>query len=83
MCTGIFKWITDSRTLDTINSVYLKLNFNVLYKISDTHSRMLFSLFSHNFVTTNMSYNLFEIIFEKIDNAKKKKNRIVFDKKIV
>ena len=62
----------DSRALETINSAYSKLGFNALHRISDTHSRMLFSLFSHNFVTANISYNLFKDILKKIDDAKKK-----------
>ena len=51
--------------------------------MSDTHSRMLFSLFSHNFITTNMSCNLFKDILVRIDKAKEENNRIVHNEKIV
>ena len=38
------------------------MRFNKLYKMSDTHSRMLFSLFSYKFITTNLSCNIFEVL---------------------
>ena len=47
------------------------------------HSRMLLSLFCHNFITTNMSYDIFEDILIRIDDTKEKKDRIVFDENIV
>ena len=63
--------------------MYLKLGFNVLQRILDTYSRILFSLFNYNFVTADMNYNLFKSILEKIDNAKKKNDRIVCNEEIV
>ena len=69
--------------MEIINSIYSKLGFNVLHRISDIYSRILFSFFSHNILTTNISYNLFEDILENIDDAKKKNDKIVFNKKIV
>ena len=51
--------------------------------MSDTYSRMLFSLFSHNFVTTNVTYNLFKDIITRIDKAKEENDRISYNKNIV
>jgi len=43
------------------------------------YSRILFSLFSHNFITTDLSCDIFKDILARIDKAKEKNNRIVFD----
>ena len=47
------------------------------------YSRILFSLFSYNFIITYISCNLFKYVLKKIDDTKKKNDRIVFDEKIV
>ena len=49
----------------------------------DRYSRILFSLFSHSFITTNVSYNLFKDVLARIDKAKEENNRIVYNENIV
>ena len=73
----------NSKALEKINIAYSKLGFSELHWILDTHSRILFSLFSHNFVTANMSFNLFEDVLARIDEAKEENNRIVYNENIV
>ena len=45
--------------------------------MSDVHTRMLFSLYSHNFVSTNICHNVFSEIFSQRIEAFPKE--IVFD----
>ena len=51
--------------------------------MSDVYSRMLLSLFSHNYITADLGCNVFEDILVRIDNAKEKNHRIVINKNIV
>ena len=44
---------------------------------------MLFSLYSCNFLTTNVSYDLFEDVLVMIDEAKEENDRIVYNENIV
>ena len=39
------------------------MGFIELSKIADVHTRMLFSLYSYNFISTDICYNVFDEIF--------------------
>ena len=57
------------------------MGFVELRKISDSYTRMLFSLYSHNFASTNIFYDVFNEIFsQRIEVLPKK---IVFDKDLI
>ena len=83
MHTEILNWTISSRVLEKISIIYLKLGFSKLHRMLDTHSRMLFSHFSHSFVTTNVRCDLFEDILARIDKAKEENDRIVCNENIV
>ena len=59
------------------------MGFNKLHRMSDTYSRIMLSLFSHNFITTNISFDLFQDMLARIEDTKKKNARIVFNDNIV
>ena len=80
---GISKGAIDSKVLEIINSIYSKMRFDKLCRMSDIHSRILLSLFSHNFITTNLNCNIFENILARIDDSTDKIDKIVFDENIV
>ena len=70
----------DSRAVDCINEVYLEMSFKLLTKISDTLTRMLFSMFSYSLLSGDIYYDIFQEVFQRIDNAP---NNTVFDNEMV
>ena len=48
--------------------------------MSDIQTRILFCMFSYSFLSGDISYNIFQEVFQRIDNAP---NDAVFDNKIV
>ena len=75
MCSGLMRWTCDTRALDKINSAYSEMGFTQTRKMSDTHTRMLLSLHSHNFISGDLCYDLFKDIFgpriDALDEAMK------------
>ena len=49
--------------------------------MADVYTRMLFSLYSHNFVSADICYDVFNVIFSQRIEALPKK--IVFDKELI
>jgi len=67
--------------LKKINKAYLEIGFVELRKMSDSHARMLFSLYSYNFASTDICYDMFNEIFsQRIEVLPKE---IVFDKDLI
>ena len=58
--TGTCKWTVDSRALQVINRACSAMRFNQLKTLSDAHVRMVISLFSHCFITAELSYGTFD-----------------------
>ena len=79
--TGILKWICDKRALKKINQAYSEMGFVELCKIADVHTRILFSLYSHNFISADIYYDMFKEIFDQ--RIEKFSDEIVFDKDFI
>ena len=62
---AILKWICDERALKKINIAYSDIGFVELRKMVDVHVRMLFSLYSHNFISTDICFDIFKEIFDQ------------------
>ena len=57
------KWTCDTRALEKINVVYSEMGFNQLCTMSDTHTRMLLSLQSLNFISADMRYDTLKDVY--------------------
>ena len=66
---GIIKWTINARASEKIKAVYSKIRLAELSKTSDTHARMLFSMFRYVFASTNVYYDKFDNIFCERMNA--------------
>ena len=78
--TAIMIWMWDSRAVDYINEVYLEMGFKLLTKISDTQTRILFCIFSYSFLLGDICYDIFQEVFQRIDNAP---DDVVFDNEMI
>ena len=61
--TAIMKWMWNLRVVDCINEVYLEMDFKLLTKMSDTQTRVLFSMLSYSFLLGDIYYNIFQEVF--------------------
>ena len=61
---GILKWTCNIRALQKINQAYLEMGFVELRKIADVDTRILFSLYSYNFISAYICYDMFKEIFD-------------------
>ena len=81
LCSGLMRWTWDARALEKINDAYSKMGFPQLCKMSDTHTRMLLSLHSHNFISGDICYDVFKDVFgSRIDSMDK---AMTFDSRII
>ena len=67
-CTGITKWMTNSKTRSLMSEAYCKMGFTRLGKMSDAQVCMLFSLFSYCFINGEISCSIFQRILDNIDS---------------
>ena len=68
-CThaGMFKWTCNERALELINDAYSKIGFSALNNASDSQARAVFSLHSHNFISTDTVCDVFTKVIDKIE----------------
>ena len=78
---SILKWVYDKRALKKINQAYSEIGFVELHKMADVHTRMLFSLYSHNFISADICYNMFKEIFDQ--RIEEFSDKIIFDKDFI
>ena len=78
--TGIAKWAQNEKIRSIINRSYAALGFPTLISLSDTHVRIIISLFSHCFISSEMSYETFQLVLDAIDDDKEE---IVFDNSVL
>ena len=57
------------------------MGFVKLCKIADIYTRMLFSLYSHNFISTDICYDMFKEIFDQ--RIEEFSEEIVFDEDFI
>ena len=57
------------------------MGFVELCKMADIHTRILFSLYSHNFISTNIYYDIFKEIFDQ--RIEEFSDKIVFDEDLI
>ena len=79
--TGILKWTYNKRAFKKINTAYLDIGFVELHKMVDMHTRMLFGLYSYNFISTNICYDMFKEIFDQ--RMEEFSEEIVFDEDFI
>ena len=56
---GIGKWTVDKRAIDVINAAHSAMGFNKIKTFSDAHMRIMHSLYSHCFLTADLSHSTF------------------------
>ena len=56
---GIGKWTVDKRATNAMNAAYSAMGFNKIKTFSDTHMRIIFSLYSHYFLAADLSHSTF------------------------
>lgn len=64
--TGIMKWTTNSKVHSLINDAHAKIGFTPINKMTDTQVCILFSLFSHCFISGETSYLSFYRVLDRI-----------------
>ena len=57
------------------------MGFVELRKMADMHTRMLFSLYSHNFISADICYDMFKEIFDQ--RIEEFSDEIVFDENFI
>ena len=67
--TGIAKWTHDVRARDMINSTYVALELPKLIRLDDTHVRVIMSIFSHSFITGEISCEKFQKVLDSVDDS--------------
>ena len=81
MRTGVLKWTNNERALAKINDAYEEMGFERWCTMSDSHTRMIISLFSHNFVSGDICYSA----FNKVINQRMKAagDKLVYDEELL
>ena len=77
MYADILKWTDNKRALAKINTAYEVMGFERLCAMSDSYTRILFSLFSYNFVSGDIYYKAFNKVINQ--RMKEARDNLVFN----
>ena len=77
--TGIATWTHNEQVRRRINEVYTDLGFPTLLHLSDTHVRIIISLFSHSFISGEISCEIFNSVLNRLDDSPEK----VYDRTVL
>ena len=67
--TGIAKWTHSARVRSIVNNTYEALGLPRLIRLEDTHVRIIMSIFSHSFITGEISCEKFQRVLDSVDDS--------------
>lgn len=81
MRTSILKWANDERALEKTDDAHEEIGFEKSRTMSDSHTRTLISMFSHDFALGDICYEVFDkVINQRMEAAG---DKLVCDKELL